>query len=97
MSPEVQNELDACFSPLDELSAIEQIYEQLPELHKPRRFPWPSLYYGWYHWAGVGFTYKQAGNELVVIDVWWYREAAALRKAFVSVVFDLPEMSGRGA
>lgn len=74
--PDLANELDEHFSPGDGITAIEELYLELPKLHAPakrnRTKRHTRLYRACYGWADLGFSYVQCGNQLHVLELWTY-------------------------
>ncbi len=72
------NELDECFSPMDGIIAIDQMFLELPQLHpaiaprRPQKRARRTLkvYRGRYHWYPLGFSYVQIGTTLHVLELW---------------------------
>jgi hypothetical protein len=71
--------LDYGFSPMDGIIAIDEIFNELPLLHRaiapqrPRKWAGRKLkvYRGCYHWyQSFGFSYIQIGTTLHVIELW---------------------------
>jgi len=90
------NQLDECLSPMDGLTAIDQICLDLPRLHRSIR---PSIlrrwfgasrqvYHGRYGWYPLGFTYQQIRDELHILSLWPVREKGLLRRRKFDVVLD---------
>jgi hypothetical protein len=80
MHPTLVDELDEGFSPMDGLVAIDEIFNELPMLHRAfasrRLRKWAGrklkVYQGCYHWYdSVGFSYVQIGTTLHVLELWY--------------------------
>ncbi|MCZ2341342.1 MAG: hypothetical protein LC104_06040 [Bacteroidales bacterium] len=94
------DDLDDGFSPMDGLVAIDQMFNELPLLHRtlapkhPRKRPVRKLtvYRGRYAWyPNLAFCYVQIGQTLHVLDL-WYDETPALSK--VDVVLGTGQTEG---
>jgi hypothetical protein len=79
MHRKLVDELDYGFSPMDGIIAIDEIFNELPLLHRalaPKRLRKRAgrklkVYRGCYHWyQSFGFSYVQIGTTLHVIDPW---------------------------
>lgn len=79
MHPDMVNELDECFSPMDGIQAIGEIFGDLPRVHRNttarnkrhvgrRVF---RIFTGRFNWFPIGFTYVQIGNLLRVLEFWY--------------------------
>jgi hypothetical protein len=68
--------IDETFSPMDGIVALDEIYLELPKLHRPktRLGIARKIYHGRFDWYPLGFTYEQIGSELHVRDVWYADE-----------------------
>lgn len=94
ISPKLEDELDAGFSPMDGLIAIDQIYIELPQLHRPARMNllqrWLAssgkVYHGRYHWYPLGFTYRQIAEELHIMNLWPVKRTGLFRRRSFDVV-----------
>jgi hypothetical protein len=82
MHRDLVDELDEGFSPLDGILAIDEMFSELPLLHRtlaPRRLRRRAgrklkVYRGCYDWyPSLGFSYVQIGTTLHVLEL-WYRE-----------------------
>lgn len=82
MHRDLVDELDERFSPLDGILAIDEIFGELPLLHRtlaPMRLRRRAgrklkVYRGCYDWyKSLGFSYVQIGTTLHVLEL-WYRE-----------------------
>jgi hypothetical protein len=80
MYEKLVDELDYGFSPGDGAVAVDEIFVELPLLHRavapkrPRKRAGRTLkaYRGCYHWYdSLGFSYVQIGTTLHVIDLWY--------------------------
>ena len=80
MHPTLVDELDEGFSPMDGLVAIDEMFSELPLLHRvlapkrPRKRAGRRLkvYRGCYDWyTSLGFTYVQIGTTLHVLELWY--------------------------
>jgi hypothetical protein len=80
MHPNLGDELDEEFSPMDGLVAIDQMFRQLPFLHRalpPIRLRKRAgrklkVYRGCYDWyKSVGFSYVQIDTTLHVLELWY--------------------------
>lgn len=99
LSRELADELDAGFSPMDGLIAIDQICIELPRLHRPagvnmlHRWIGSSrnVYHGRYDWYPLGFTYRQIGDELHVLNLWSVKETGVFRRRRFDVVLGQDE------
>jgi hypothetical protein len=80
MHSKLVDELDQGFSPMDGLVAIDEMFSELPLLH--RAFAPPRLrkragrklkvYRGCYDWyRSLGFSYVQIGTTLHVLELWY--------------------------
>jgi hypothetical protein len=74
------DELDYGFSPLDGIAAIDEMFSELPLLHRalaparPRKRAGRKLkvYRGCYDWyQSLGFSYVQIGMTLHVLELWY--------------------------
>jgi len=80
MHPTLVDGLDEGFSPTDGISAIDEMFSELPLLHQvlaSKRRPRKDrrtlkLYRGCYDWyRELGFSYVQIGTTLHVLDLWF--------------------------
>ncbi len=80
MHPDLVDELDEGFSPMDGAVAIDQIFNELPLLHRalaPKRLRKRAgrklkVYRGCYDWYNsLGFSYVQIGTTLHVLELWF--------------------------
>ena len=80
MHPDLVDELDEGFSPMDGLVAIDQMYGELPLLHRalaPKRLGNRAVrrlkvFRGCYDWySSLGFSYVQIGTTLHVLELWY--------------------------
>jgi hypothetical protein len=80
MHPTLVDELDEGFSPMDGLVAIDEMFSELPLLHRalaPMRLRKRTgrklkVYRGCYDWyQELGFSYVQIGTTLHVLDLWF--------------------------
>lgn len=74
------DELDEGFSPMDGVIAIDQMFSELPLLHRalaPKRLRTRfgrnlKVYRGCYDWyQPLGFSYVQIGTTLCVLELWY--------------------------
>jgi hypothetical protein len=88
MHPTLVDSLDEGFSPMDGIVAIDEMFSELPLLHRalapkrPRNRARRKLrvYRGCYHWyTSLGFSYVQIGTTLHVLTL-WYEENPDLSK-----------------
>jgi hypothetical protein len=78
MHHDLVNELDECFSPVDGIIAIDQMFVELPQLHqaiapkRPQKRAGRTLkvYRGRFDWYPLGFSYVQTGTTLHVLELW---------------------------
>ena len=78
------DELDECFSPMDGIIAIDQMFQELPRLHpefgpkRPQKRASRTLkvYRGRYDWYPLGFSYVQIGTTLHVLELWNWDDQA---------------------
>src|SRR5262249_52706101 len=86
MHTKLVDELDEGFSPMDGLVAIDEIFTELPILHRalaPLRLRKRAgrklkVYSGCYDWyQSLGFSYVQIGTTLHVLEL-WYKETPNL-------------------
>ena len=78
MHRELVDELDYGFSPADGIAAIDDLFGDLPKVHRSRagqhrgRQQPKSLrvYTGCFAWYPLGFSYVQIGQELHVLELW---------------------------
>lgn len=82
MHPDLVDDLDEGFSPMDGLVAIDEMFGELPLLHRavaPTRLRKRTgrtlrVYRGCYDWyKSLGFSYVQIGTTLHVLEL-WYKE-----------------------
>jgi hypothetical protein len=80
MLPELVDQLDEGFSPMDGIFAIDEMFSELPLLHlalAPKRRPKRAgrklkVYRGCYDWyKSLGFSYVQVGTTLHVLELWF--------------------------
>jgi hypothetical protein len=80
MHPTLVDELDEGFSPMDGIVAIDEMFSELPLLHRhvarkrPRKRAGKALkvYCGCYDWyTSLGFSYVQIGTTLHVLELWY--------------------------
>src|SRR5262249_5371578 len=80
MHRDLVDELDYGFSPMDGIVAIDEMFSELPLLHRalaPRRLRKRAgrslkVYRGCYHWYNsLGFSYVQIGTVLHVLGLWY--------------------------
>src|SRR6516225_6686508 len=80
MHPTLVDELDEGFSPMDGIVAIDEMFSELPLLHRasaPRRLRKRAartlkVYRGCYDWyKSLGFSYVQIGTTLHVLELWY--------------------------
>jgi hypothetical protein len=80
MHPTLVDELDEGFSPMDGIVAIDEMFTELPMLHRPlapKRFRKRAgrklkVYLGCYDWyKNLGFSYVQIGTTLHVLELWY--------------------------
>ena len=80
MHPELVDELDEGFSPMDGLVAIDEMFSELPLLHvglAPKRLRKRSarklkVHRGCFDWyKSLGFSYVQIGTTLHVLELWY--------------------------
>jgi hypothetical protein len=80
MHPTLLDELDEGFSPMDGLVAIDEMFSELPLLHRalaPKRLRKRAsrdlkVYRGCYDWyKSLGFSYVQIGTTLHVLELWF--------------------------
>jgi hypothetical protein len=80
MLPELVDELDQGFSPMDGIVAIDEIFSELPLLHRalaPKRLRKRArrtlkVYRGCYDWyKSLGFSYVQLGTRLHILELWF--------------------------
>jgi hypothetical protein len=80
MHPELIDELDEGFSPMDGIVSIDEMFNELPLLHRalaPTRLRKRAgrkltVYRGCYHWyRSLGFSYVQIGMTLHVLELWY--------------------------
>jgi hypothetical protein len=78
--PELVDELDEGFSPMDGIVAIDEMFSELPLLHRPlapkrlrkRAGRTLKVYRGCYQWyKELGFSYVQIGTTLHVLELWF--------------------------
>ena len=91
MHPDLVDELDEGFSPMDGIVSIDEMFNELPLLHRalaPTRLRKRAgrklkVYRGCYHWyRNLGFSYVQIGTTLHVLEL-WYDENPNLNKVDV--------------
>jgi hypothetical protein len=94
------DELDEGFSPMDGLVAIDEIFSELPLLHRalaPKRLRKRAgrkltVYRGCYHWYdNLGFSYVQMGTTLHVLQLWY---AESPRLADMDVILGTGQTAG---
>ena len=80
MHPKLVDELDEGFSPMDGLVSIDEMFNELPLLHRalaPSRLRKRAahklkVYHGCYDWyRSLGFSYVQIGRTLHVLELWY--------------------------
>jgi hypothetical protein len=80
MHPDLVDELDEGFSPMDGIVSIDEMFNELPLLHRalaPTRLRKRAgrklqVYRGCYHWyRSLGFSYVQIGMTLHVLELWY--------------------------
>ena len=78
MHPDLVNDLDETFSPIDGLVAIGQVFGELPSLHAaiaPKRMQKQAgrtlkVYRARFDWYPLGVSYVQIGTTLHVVELW---------------------------
>jgi hypothetical protein len=77
MHPELVDELDEGFSPMDGIQAINDVFVGLPLVHRSkspkcrRARKTLRLYRGRFSWyRELWFSYVEIGNELHVLELW---------------------------
>ncbi len=82
MHRELVDELDEGFSPMDGITAINDLFVELPlqhRSHEPRHERWRAprklrVYCGRFSWyPELGFSYVEIGQQLHVIELWFDR------------------------
>ena len=80
MHPDLVDELDEGFSPMDGIVSIDEMFNELPLLHRalaPSRLRKRAgrklkVYRGCYDWyKSLGFSYVQIGTTLHVLELWY--------------------------
>jgi|HubBroStandDraft_6_1064221.scaffolds.fasta_scaffold353392_1 hypothetical protein len=80
MHPDLVDELDEGFSPMDGIVSIDEMFNELPLLHRalaPTRLRKRAghklkVYRGCYDWyRSLGFSYVQLGTTLHVLELWY--------------------------
>lgn len=80
MHPNLVDELDDGFSPMDGLVSIDEMFNELPLLHRAlapsrrrkRAGRKLKVYRGCYDWyQNLGFSYVQIGTTLHVLELWY--------------------------
>ena len=80
--------IDETFSPMDGVVALDEIYLELPQLHRPvgrfgiRR----KTFHGRYDWYPLGFTYEQIGSDLHIRNIWYADEKRLFRRRRIDVI-----------
>ena len=85
---ELADEIDGTFSPMDGIVALDEIYLEMPQLHRPiSRFGFHrKTFHGRYDWYPLGFTYQQISNELHIRKVWDADENRLFRRHRFDVI-----------
>jgi hypothetical protein len=100
MHPKLVDELDEGFSPMDGLVAIDEMFGELPLLHRalaPARLRKRAgrtlkVYRGCYDWyRSLGFSYVQLGRTQHVLELWFTEHP---NRAEVDVILGTGQTAG---